>query len=45
MPATTVVPDRTSSPSDLGIASASPVRFDSSISRPEVDSMVPSAGT
>ena len=45
MPATTVVPERTSSPSDLGIASASPVRFDSSISSPEVDSIVPSAGT
>ena len=36
MPATTVVPERTSSPADFGIASASPVRFDSSISRPEV---------
>ncbi len=45
VPATTVVPERTSSPAVLGIASASPVRLDSSISRPEVDSIDPSAGT
>ena len=44
-PATTKLPERTSAPGVLSTGSDSPVRSDSSISRPEVACTTPSAGT
>ena len=45
IPATTALPDRTSSPSFFGTGSDSPVSEDSSASKPLDSAMVPSTGT